>query len=418
MNERILLIEDSVMITKVLRHLIKTELGLPCDSAGTLQETQEFLEKDPGAYFVTVVDLHLPDAPNGEVLDYVLSKKLPCIVLTATYDEGKRETILQKPIVDYVVKESRYSYEYVTRLIRRLLRNRSIKVVVADDSDTSRHYVRQLLGTHLYQVQLAKHGREALEMIKADPDIKMLISDYNMPEMDGFELTRALRREYDKKDLVIIGLSGYGSATLSAKFIKNGANDFLMKPFFHEEFHCRIMHNIEAMENIQALNDAANRDYLTGMYNRRYLFSAAKELYRVAKENGDPLTAAMIDVDHFKRINDTYGHEAGDRAICAFAEMIGEAFGDYLAARFGGEEFCVLFPGMSIEKVSPMLESFRHKVEQTPIPFLSDHLRLTVSIGATDVLGDSLDNLIRRADVLLYESKDNGRNRLTTDEDI
>ncbi|MDG9670307.1 diguanylate cyclase [Hahella sp. CR1] len=418
MNERILLIEDSVMITKVLRHLIKTELGLPCDSAGTLQETQEFLEKDPGAYFVTVVDLHLPDAPNGEVLDYVLSKKLPCIVLTATYDEGKRETILQKPIVDYVVKESRYSYEYVTRLIRRLLRNRSIKVVVADDSDTSRHYVRQLLGTHLYQVQLAKHGREALEMIKADPDIKMLISDYNMPEMDGFELTRALRREYDKKDLVIIGLSGYGSATLSAKFIKNGANDFLMKPFFHEEFHCRIMHNIEAMENIQALNDAANRDYLTGMYNRRYLFSAAKELYRVAKENGDPLTAAMIDVDHFKRINDTYGHEAGDRAICAFAEMIGEAFGDYLAARFGGEEFCVLFPGMSIEKVSPMLESFRHKVEQTSIPFLSDHLRLTVSIGATDVLGDSLDNLIRRADVLLYESKDNGRNRLTTDEDI
>ncbi|WP_431686913.1 diguanylate cyclase [Hahella sp. NBU794] len=418
MNERILLIEDSVMITKVLRHLIKTELGLPCDSAGTLQETQEFLEKDPGAYFVTVVDLHLPDAPNGEVLDYVLSKKLPCIVLTATYDEGKRETILQKPIVDYVVKESRYSYEYVTRLIRRLLRNRSIKVVVADDSDTSRHYVRQLLGTHLYQVQLAKHGREALEMIKADPDIKMLISDYNMPEMDGFELTRALRREYDKKDLVIIGLSGYGSATLSAKFIKNGANDFLMKPFFHEEFHCRIMHNIEAMENIQALNDAANRDYLTGMYNRRYLFSAAKELYRVAEESGEPLTAAMIDVDHFKRINDTYGHEAGDRAICAFAEMIGEAFGDYLAARFGGEEFCVLFPGMSIEKVSPMLESFRHKVEQTPIPFLSDHLRLTVSIGATDVLGDSLDNLIRRADVLLYESKDNGRNRLTTDEDI
>ncbi|AZZ94440.1 diguanylate cyclase [Hahella sp. KA22] len=418
MNERILLIEDSVMITKVLRHLIKSELGLPCDSAGTLQETQEFLEKDPGAYFVTVVDLHLPDAPNGEVLDYVLSKKLPCIVLTATYDEGKRETILQKPIVDYVVKESRYSYEYVTRLIRRLLRNRSIKVVVADDSDTSRNYVRQLLGTHLYQVQLAKDGREALEMIKADPEIKMLISDYNMPEMDGFELTRALRREYDKKDLVIIGLSGYGSATLSAKFIKNGANDFLMKPFFHEEFHCRIMHNIEAMENIQALNDAANRDYLTGMYNRRYLFSAAKELYRVAKENGEPLTAAMIDVDHFKRINDTYGHEAGDRAICAFAEMIGETFGDYLAARFGGEEFCVLFPGMRIEKISPMLESFRRKVEQTAIPFLSDHLRLTVSIGATDVLGDSLDNLIRRADVLLYESKDNGRNRLTTDEDI
>ncbi|ABC32668.1 Response regulator containing a CheY-like receiver domain and a GGDEF domain [Hahella chejuensis KCTC 2396] len=418
MNERILLIEDSVMITKVLRHLIKTELGLPCDSAGTLQETREFLEKDPDGYFVTVVDLHLPDAPNGEVLDYVLSKKLPCIVLTATYDEGKRETILQKPIVDYVVKESRYSYEYVTRLIRRLLRNRNIKVVVADDSDTSRQYVRQLLVTHLYQVQLAKHGREALEMIKADPEIKMLISDYNMPEMDGFELTRALRREYDKKDLVIIGLSGYGSATLSAKFIKNGANDFLMKPFFHEEFHCRIMHNIEAMENIQALNDAANRDYLTGMYNRRYLFSAAKELYRVAKENGEPLTAAMIDVDHFKRINDTYGHEAGDRAICAFAKMIGETFGDYLAARFGGEEFCVLFPGVSIEKISPMLESFRHKVEQTAIPFLSDHLRLTVSIGATDVLGDSLDNLIRRADVLLYESKDNGRNRLTTDEDI
>lgn len=416
MNQKILLIEDSHLITKVLRHVISTQVDLPCDNVMTLAETRERLEAEPGAYFAAVVDLNLPDAPNGEVLDYVLSHKIPCIVLTATFDEGKRETILQKPIVDYVVKESRHSYEYVARLLRRMVRNRDIKVLVADDSETSRAYVSGLLRSHQYQVLTATNGAEALQVIQGDPAIKLLIVDYNMPEMDGFELTRRLRREYEQRDLIIIGLSGYGSSHLSAKFIKNGANDFLMKPFFHEEFHCRVMHNVEAMENLEALREVASRDHLTDLYNRRYLFETGSMLYRQARKKQRPCTVALIDIDHFKRVNDTFGHEVGDQVIRAFAERLQERFCDYLVTRFGGEEFCVVFPDTSLEEAADLLESFRHETEVASLPIPDgDPLQMTVSIGATDALGSSFDDMMRRADVSLYASKDAGRNRLTTE---
>ncbi|WP_097462204.1 diguanylate cyclase [Mangrovitalea sediminis] len=416
MNQKILLIEDSHLITKVLRHVIRTQVDLPCDNVMTLAETRKRLEADPGGYFAAVVDLNLPDAPNGEVLDYVLSHKIPCIVLTATFDEGKRETILQKPIVDYVVKESRHSYEYVARLLRRIVRNRDIKVLVADDSETSRAYVSGLLRSHQYQVLTATNGAEALQMIQGDPAIKLLIVDYNMPEMDGFELTRRLRREYEQRDLIIIGLSGYGSSHLSAKFIKNGANDFLMKPFFHEEFHCRVMHNVEAMENLEALREVASRDHLTDLYNRRYLFETGSMLYRQARKKQRPCTVALIDIDHFKRVNDTFGHEVGDQVIRAFAERLQERFGDYLVARFGGEEFCVVFPDTSLEEAAGLLESFRQETEVASLPIPDgDPLQMTVSIGATDALCSCFDDMMRRADVSLYASKEAGRNRLTTE---
>lgn len=414
MNQKILLIEDSPLITKVLRHVIKSQLDLPCESASSLAETRTLLEAGAGDYFAAVVDLHLPDAPNGEVLDLVLSHKIPSIILTATFDEGKRETILQKPIVDYVVKESRHSYEYVARLLRRMVLNRNIKVLIADDSETSRSYVSSLLRSHQYQVLTATNGVEALKMIQDDPGIKLLIADYNMPEMDGFELTRLLRREYDRQNLIIIGLSGYGSSHLSAKFIKNGANDFLMKPFFHEEFHCRVMHNVEAMENLEALREVASRDHLTNLYNRRYLYETGDMLYRQSRKKERPCTVAMIDLDHFKQVNDSFGHEVGDQVIRVFADRLGERFRDYLVARFGGEEFCVVFPETPLQEAATQLEAFRADVEKSSVAIPDgEPLQMTISIGATDKLGVSFEDMMKRADEFLYASKGAGRNRLT-----
>ncbi|MFE8073333.1 diguanylate cyclase [Marinobacteraceae bacterium S3BR75-40.1] len=418
MTEKLLLIEDSAMITKVLRHLMKQQVGLACDSAPSLEKTQALLAKNGGRYLAAVVDLHLPDAPHGEALDTVLEAGVPAIVLTATFDEGRREDILKKPIVDYVVKENRYSYEYVARLVRRLDRNRRIKVLVADDSNTSRNYISGLLGNHLYQVYTAVDGREALAIMQSEPEIRLLIVDYNMPKMDGFELTRLLRQEYQRQDLVIIGLSGHGASNLSARFIKNGANDFLLKPFSHEEFHCRVMHNIEALENVLTLQALAERDHLTNLYNRRHLFESTRAQYQQARRNQLPFTVAVLDIDHFKRINDTFGHEVGDQVIRAFAAQMQAHFDEHLVARVGGEEFCIVLPGVSLDRATEKLEAFRDEIQQGGLDLSQQHLDITVSIGATDDYGETFEDMLKQADDHLYASKHAGRNQVTTDFDL
>ena len=116
-------------------------------------------------------------------------------------------------------------------------------------------------------------------MLKRHPDIKMVISDYFMPGMDGVELTRRIRHRHRKDQLAVIGISAYGNTILSARFIKNGANDFLNKPFSSEEFYCRVTQNLEMLEYIQKLRETSIRDPLTGLFNRRRFFEAAKELH-------------------------------------------------------------------------------------------------------------------------------------------
>ena len=223
--KKFLLIEDSQVVIKIIKHINDTRTHFQYDIAPTFAAAKALIDQH-GAdnYLVAVVDLNLPDAPNGEVVDYTLSLKIPTIVLTGNYDEEKREQMLAKKIVDYIVKESRFSYEYVIKLIHRLHKNQQIKILVADDSKVSRNYISGLLNTHLYQVITADDGDTALDIVNKDPEIKLLITDYNMPRMNGFDLVKNIRREVSKNELVIIGLSGEGDGKLTAKFIKKGTN--------------------------------------------------------------------------------------------------------------------------------------------------------------------------------------------------
>ncbi|WP_156491698.1 response regulator, partial [Oleiphilus sp. HI0123] len=150
--KKFLLVEDSSIVVKIIKHINKSNAGFPFDIATSFAEAKEHIQNNGAdAYLVAVVDLNLPDAPDGEVVDYTIAEKIPTIVLTGNYDEEKREKMLEKRIVDYVVKESRFSYEYVIKLIKRLEKNQHIKILVADDSKMSRRYIQQQLETHLYQ---------------------------------------------------------------------------------------------------------------------------------------------------------------------------------------------------------------------------------------------------------------------------
>ncbi|WP_284377952.1 response regulator [Litoribrevibacter albus] len=414
-KKRILVVEDSPIVLKIIRHIIHQELNSKhyhVDYAESLAEAQACVAEHQ--YFAALADLNLPDAPDGEVVQYILSNKIPCIVLTGSYSEERREKLLMMGIVDYVVKESRFSYAYAVKLIQRLSLNEHIKVLVVEDSTTARKYLRTLLEQHLFQVLEAEHGVQALDVYRAHPDIRLIITDYNMPEMDGFELVRQIRTQSDKSDLAIIGLSSMEKGALSAKFIKNGANDFLQKPFFPEELHCRVIHNLESIEQIQALNEAANRDYLTNLYNRRYLYSAGEELYKSAQQ-GRPLAVAVMDIDHFKSFNDSYGHEAGDAMLVHMGELLSESFSRFVTARLGGEEFCVLLPGLSQTQARTLMDQFRLRFEDEGVYLGDNYLQATISIGVTSYLGHSLDSMLHHADELLYRAKEMGRNSVVGD---
>lgn len=413
--KKFLVVEDSPIVIKIIKHIAKLDPLLHFDTATSYKEAKALLENNGAEkYLAAVVDLNLPDAPNGEVVDYTLSLKMPTIVLTGSYDEHKRDQMLEKAIVDYVVKESRFSYEYVLKLIHRLHKNQHIKVLVADDSSTSRKFITTMLQTHLYQVIEAEDGQQALEIIQKDTSIKLLITDYNMPVMNGFDLVKNIRREVDKNALVIIGLSTQGSGGLSAKFIKNGANDFLSKPFSHEEFHCRIIHNIETMEHVETIQHAAYHDYLTDLFNRRYFYDKAEEVLANSHKNSTPTCLALIDIDHFKKINDSYGHDAGDQTLKEIATLLRQAFGRFLFARMGGEEFCVLLPGLDINKATTLLENFREMVEDHIIMLDSTSVTITISAGISLDQNNTLDELMNEADRQLYNAKEAGRNQIFT----
>lgn len=416
--KRILVVEDSQIVTKIIRHVIRQEPDLEAVYAASLVEARALLSQYQGQLFAALADLNLPDAPDGEVVDLILEAGVPAIVLTGSYDEQRREKILAKGIVDYVVKEGRYSYEYAVGVIHRLARNESISVLVVDDSDTSRRYLAELLTRQRFRVLEAHNGVEAIKLLLAHEDIDLVITDYNMPQMDGVELIKNLRYKYEKGDLVIIGLSGQGDKSLSAKFIKNGANDFLHKPFNYEEFTCRVRHNVESLELIRANREGIRRDYLTGLWNRHYFFERAGVLYGEARGGAKLLAAAVLNLDEFRKVNEVHGHEAGDRVLLKLSQLLQQAFGRFLVARAAGDTFYILMPGLDNEQAQALVSRVRQLMASEPVSADDgSELYVSFSAGVTNQLGESLDAQLARADLLLARAKEAGRNIVIGDDD-
>ncbi len=414
--KKFLLVEDSPIVIKILSHINKNDAGFVFDIATTFEEAKQKIEETgPKNYLCAVVDLNLPDAPDGEVVDYTIKLKMPTIVLTGNYDEERREKMLEKRIVDYVVKESRFSYEYVLKLVSRLAKNQDITILVADDSKMSRRYIQDQLETHLYKVCTADDGDTALEMLEKDPNIKLLITDYNMPRMNGFDLVKNIRREVSKNDLVIIGLSGESDGKLTAKFIKNGANDFLNKPFSHEEFHCRILHNIEALEYSEKLKHMAFHDYVTDLPNKQKFFLDGTEELEKMRNQDAAISLALISVDQMHNIQDRYGLDAPDATMRHLTELLPKAFSRFQYARINDSDIAVLMSGLDIDHASKLVDGFREFVEDYIVSVDEISFSFTVSAGISTGNSETLIELLKVADRRLYHARENGENQVCSD---
>lgn len=408
--QKILVVEDSSMVAKIILHLAKQELEFEIVLAMTFAEARAKFDESEGGFFAAIVDLNLPDAPNGEVVDYTLQKNLPTIVLTGSLDEKRRETLLAKGIVDYVTKEGKYSYLYALRLINRLSANMAIKVLVVEDSSTMRNVICNMLKRHLFKVVSAVDGIDAIKVFLANPDVKLLITDYNMPNMDGFELVKKIRCKYEKFDLIIIGLSAESETSLSAKFIKTGANDFLTKPFNPEEFYCRINHNIESLELIEKIRDVSNRDYLTGLYSRRYFFQKGQILWQQAKDSDELSSIAILSIDNFKSINEQYGNLFADSVLKKISDILNKVLFRFLVARSSGKSFYILLQGLDEKKLKILINKICAIVSRETFAFEDKLVFVTCSGGISHSLTDRLIDQVTIAEDLVTAAKAAGKN--------
>jgi diguanylate cyclase (GGDEF)-like protein len=410
--ERILLVDDNKTLSKLISLKVKSELGLDIDVVYSRAEAELFTQKY--SYTLAILDLNLPDAPDGEVVDLILKKNIPSIVLTGSVDKEFRKAMLKKDIIDYVHKGGIDDIDYVIEIIKRLLKNRQHKVMVVDDSSVFRNHMKKMVENLFFQVFALAHGEEALLILEENPDIKIIITDYNMPVMDGLELTKAVRRKYTKSELSVFVLSSSEDSDVSAMFLKHGANDFINKPFSKEEFSCRLCNAIEALENIDALTNYSHRDFVTGLYNRRHFLSMMNDYFNEALSRDEEFITAMVSIDNFKAIHDSYGSEIADNAMIHVSEIVHSSIEYHdLLARFEGEEFCLILKNIGRDEGIDILDRIRQKIERTPLVTAeAQEIFLNVSIGAIIEHEDSLSQTMNEADVQLHHAKSSGKNKL------
>ena len=284
-------------------------------------------------------------------------------------------------------------------------------ILVVDDEEHMRSLIRYNLSRENYDVMAAKDGVEGIEMVKKQkPDL--IISDVMMPRMDGYDFCRSMRMSSDTMAIPFIFLTAKGQLPDKIEGLKTGADDYITKPFVPRE----LVEMVNARLNrVEIYKEMADTDKLTGLLNRRGLDEHLDAEIIRAKRLNIPLSVGMLDVDLFRKINERYGHVAGDEALAKIAAAIRATLGkDGVAGRFGGEEFVVIMPGKKGAAAAEMLESIRCAIED--LSFDDKTMKVSVSIGEACYPNDAGDDkaLIERSDQALFKAKSSGRNRVVS----
>jgi len=407
-----LIVDDDITIIRFLKGLITHNFHFPSESAKSMKEAEELL-RNRDDYAIALVDVFLPDATEGECIDLILEHDVPVIAMTGSSDKGLEDKISDKDILDYVNKESAASFDYTMRLLQFVYGFEGSEILLVDDSKTSRLQMKFSLNKLPLTIHEAEDGEDALVKLKDNPEIQLIITDKNMPKMGGIELIQEVRKSFSMNQLAIIGISASNEPMMSVDFLKQGANDFITKPFMPEEMFSRVISNLEMLYYIKLAEESAVKDFLTGLYNRKYLYETGKKLYENAKREHLSIVIAMLDIDYFKKINDRYGHEAGDMALKLLGDLLLKEFRNSdVVTRYGGEEFCIILTNTQLKNAITVMEDICKKVEDMLIELNNISFRMTLSVGLNEKMMGSFDQMIAGADEKLYQAKNEGRNRV------
>jgi len=291
-----------------------------------------------------------------------------------------------------------------------------MKILIAEDDPISRFVLEANLLKWGYEVLVASDGGEAWEIIQQPESPSLIISDWMMPRMDGLALCREIRNMEKSEYIYFIILTAKGEKKNIIEGLEAGADDFLTKPFNQEELKYRIRIGERIINLERRIMELANTDPLTGLLNRRaFMERMGPEMSR-AQRDKKPLSLILTDIDHFKSVNDTHGHQAGDLVLQRFGGQLTTSARPYdFVGRYGGEEFVVCLPGADGRQADSVAERMRRQIEDMEImlPDDSRSIRITASFGTAFYsieFGEHIDLLIKRADDALYLAKNKGRN--------
>jgi two-component system, cell cycle response regulator len=287
-----------------------------------------------------------------------------------------------------------------------------MNVVLVDPSRTVLKIVTGLLEARNHEVRTFTDAPEALDYTKSHPAVEALITSAELTSMSGVDLCRRTRQLASRgRSIYVILMSSNQDGHTLIEALDNGADDFMGKPPVVEELYARLRAAERVGTMQRELLRLATTDPLTGMLNRRAFFVQAEEACERAGA-GSSLSAVMLDIDHFKRVNDTHGHDVGDAAIRGIAREAA-ATGKAILGRLGGEEFAFLLEGRALSDAVEIAEDLRLRLSELRFETDMEELSVTSSFGVSEWEGgDTIDRLLKRADMALYQAKLDGRNRV------
>ncbi len=414
----ILHLETGMLYKTIVKELCN-EINADYLGASGADEAFNLLKANKVNLILTAMELETgPSEQFIKDLNISPYNEIPVVVVTGNDSLEDRMKMYELGIVDYILKISGIDAIKQSLLAFRkedilLTRMRDLAYAVVDDSKVDRTLIERIFSLH--DIKNADYYDSGHALLESGKKYDLYLVDFVLQDTSGDKVILKLRE--DDPDSVIIAISGIDNTKTISRILSIGANDFITKPFNYDLFMARIKTNIrgyllfqEVRQKTVELEKMAVTDALTGLYNRGYIYDRLNHEVEKAERYGTIFSLLMLDIDCFKKINDTYGHQFGDEVLKIVGNVIKMSIRSVdIAGRYGGEEYMVILPEVHISGVKAVAERIRTGIEA--LRFSKDEIKVTVSGGAAEYTGN-LEMLIKKADQLMYNAKESGRNNI------
>lgn len=412
----ILIVDAKHENVELLSSQITVRLHREVNFCSSVEDAKAFIITNPKKYISGLV-LNVKLSPDN----YTPLKGIPTVLITESIPLQTKQMLLSQNLLDTVPNYKMHNCKYILSLLQRSGYREKLNVLIVDEEPVMQSLISRNIHAMGLNATSLSSGKELLSFFKQSKTAHLLFIDNRLKDIASEELIKKVRDFYNKQELAIVCLMQEGyTEDEEIRLFHAGANDCIEKrlssPLSLEHFHARVLLSIRQVISYLEMQYMAQRDAMTGAFNRRYFSEVGESVFSNYQRGNLKIAVAMLDIDNFKHVNDTYGHPMGDRAIISLYNTLIECVRKTdIVSRFGGEEFCVLLIGSEIENAQMVMERIREAVEELTISDGDIKFSFTVSIGLAMESQDSLEKMVQVADNCLYTAKKNGKNRVVSE---